>query len=138
MPSNDAIFSSCVPDNIAADEIYPGFLKAIEGYEVAALNTDTLLDLFTQLSDRQWHTYTSLSNEQKKKIESFLMSIWDGRNLKWVEAMIVITAHLGLVDLFSFICSRSNDSLSPEVIAEIKSAVSELGHSISDPFSGMK
>lgn len=125
------------PSDLESVEIYSAFLQAIERFERSEFNKREFLCMLSDLSDRQWHTYTLLSSELQTRIESLLISIWNGRDLKSVEIILYITAHLGLDGLFSFICSQDNNSLSPEVIDEIKSAIAEFGTSVGDPFIGL-
>ena len=126
--------SSRSPSDLELVEIYSAFLQTIERFERSEFNKREFLCRLSDLSDRQWHTYTLLSSELQTRIELLLISLWNGRDLKSVETILYITAHLGLDGLFSFICSQGNNSLSPEVIDEIKSAVAEFGTSVGDPF----
>ncbi|WP_439851029.1 hypothetical protein ACTACG_06180 [Pseudomonas syringae] len=91
-----------------------------------------------ELSDRQWHTYDVLDASLKERIEQCLISIWDGHDLELAEDVIDIMVRLGLEGISAFLGSRSLRDVSPEVFNEISLALSELGGSVSDPYSGMR
>ncbi|WP_152622967.1 MULTISPECIES: hypothetical protein [Pseudomonas] len=131
-------YYSALPDSMTSGELCSEFLELLGGLESEGVSSDDFLKSLLELSDRQWHTYSLLEASLKERIERCLMSLWDGYDLVMTEDVIGIMVRLGLEGISNFLASRSPKEVSSEVFNEISRALSELGSSVSDPFSGMR
>lgn len=131
-------YYSVLPDGMTEAELNSEFLELIRCFECSECTVETFLVALSELGARQWHTYTLLSDDLRREIDALLISCWDGHDLESAEIIICVAAQLGLEGVFGYVCSQKGDDLSPEVASEIKSAMSEFGGAIGDPFSGMK
>ncbi|WP_434601521.1 hypothetical protein J3P89_07130 [Pseudomonas sp. Z1-14] len=134
----DIAYYYALPDSMHKAELYSEFLEVVNCFERLGCTAAVFLNAVSELSERQWHTYTILPEDLRRRVEVSLLSCWDGHDLETAEKTICVAAQLGLEGLFTYVCSQSDDSLSPEVALEIRSALSEFGCSISDPFSGIR
>lgn len=126
-----------LPDSMSAVDLSEAFAGLLQTrLSSRKLKADFMSSLL-ELSDRQWHTYANLSEGLKKRTEEVLISSWDGSDLDSAEAAIIACSRLGLTGFFDFIKSRSALDLSPEVFAEINSAIAEFGNDVSNPYDGM-
>jgi hypothetical protein len=130
-------YYTSLPDFMSVKNIYFEFLELLGDFETKKNDGTFFLKGLLELSDRQWHTYSLLDNEIKERIEKCLLYLWDGNDLERTEEIISIMASLGLEGISSFLGTRSCENVSPEVFNEISLALSELGDSVSDPYSGM-
>lgn len=129
-------YYSNLPDSMSVDDLREEFLYIVDGvhaYKHKAVFMENLLEL----SDRQWHTYTVLCDELKKKVEGILISSWDGFDFDVADAAISVCARLGLVSFFEFMKNQSALDMSPDVFAQVKSAIVEFGNDVGNPYSGM-
>ena len=129
-------YYSNLPDSISVDELREEFLYIVDGvhaYKHKAVFMENLLEL----SDRQWHTYTVLCDELKRKVEGVLISSWDGFDFDVADAAISVCARLGLVSFFEFMKNQSALDMSPDVFAQVNIAIVEFGNDIGNPYSGM-
>lgn len=123
---------------MTSDELCSELLELLDGLESENLDAADFLKLLLELSDRQWHTYSLLDAGLKERIEQCLISLWDGHDLVMTEDVIGIMVRLGLEGVNNFLGSRSPTDVSSDVFKEISRALSELGNSVSDPYSGMR
>lgn len=126
-----------LPDAMPEEDVAEEFSELLKEVPVSEKLRHNFLEALLELSDRQWHTYKQLREPLKAQIEQVLIDLWDGHDLFFVEGTIVVAAHLGLVELFSFISSRKASELSPEVAVEINESIAELGDDIGNPYSDM-
>ena len=126
-----------LPDSMPEEDVAKEFYELLKEVPDSKKLKHDFLEALLELSDRQWHTYKQLRQPLKAQIEKILIDWWDGRDFGFAEGSIVVAAHLGLVELFDFISSREASELSPEVAAEIRESIAELGDNIADPYNGM-
>ncbi|MGY2440321.1 hypothetical protein [Pseudomonas sp. SDO52101_S400] len=134
----DISYYYSLPDSMSEGELYIEFFEFVKSCKSVRLDKIGVVDILFELSDRQWHTYTVLNDSLKKALEDILISCWDGGNLEFVEGGIAVTARLGLVGFFDFLCAQAVEGLSFEVAGEIRGAIAEFGGSVADPYSGMR
>ncbi|WP_072398569.1 MULTISPECIES: hypothetical protein [unclassified Pseudomonas] len=134
----DISYYSALPDGMTEAELYLEFVEVVGCFENSECSGYVFLAALSELSERQWHTYSLLCDKLRGRIEGSLKNLWDGRNLEAAQVIVSVVAYLGLEGLFAFICSQASKSLSDEVSAEVKSAIAEFGSSVGDPFSGMR
>jgi len=136
---NENISYYCsLPDFMSETELHVEFFEFIKSCTSVGLDKVSVVNILLELSDRQWHTYTVLNDSLKKELESILISCWDGGDLEFVEGAIAVTARLGLVGFFNFLCGQAIEGLPLEVADEIRGAIAEFGGSVADPYSGMR
>jgi hypothetical protein len=131
-------YYASLPDSMTIEEVNAEFAELLDGIESKKISNDVFVSSLLELSDRQWHTYSVLNACTKKKIEDCLMSVWNGKDLELVGNIIGIMVRLGLEGINAFLTSCSPKNVSPEVFSEISLALSELGGSVSDPYSGIR
>ncbi|MCG6577055.1 hypothetical protein EGM97_20365 [Pseudomonas sp. AF32] len=134
----DISYYSALPDGMTEAELYLEFVEVVGCFENSECSGYVFLAALSELSERQWHTYSLLCDKLRGRIEGSLKNLWDGRNLEAAQVIVSVVAYLGLEGLYAFICSQASKSLSDEVSAEVKSAIAEFGSSVGDPFSGMR
>lgn len=134
----DISYYSALPDGMTEAELYLEFVEVVGCFENSECSGYVFLAALSELSERQWHTYSLLCDKLRGRIEGSLKNLWDGRNFEAAQVIVSVVAYLGLEGLFAFICSQASKSLSDEVSAEVKSAIAEFGSSVGDPFSGMR
>ncbi|AHG43554.1 hypothetical protein N018_11175 [Pseudomonas syringae CC1557] len=127
-----------LPDFMTSKDVNAELLELLGSLGSRDFNIAEFVKSLLELSDRQWHTYDVLDASLKERIEQCLISIWDGHDLELAEDVIDIMVRLGLERISAFLGSRSLRDVSPEVFNEISLALSELGGSVSDPYSGMR
>ncbi|PMX00795.1 hypothetical protein C1X59_14590 [Pseudomonas sp. FW215-R2] len=125
-----------LPDSMPVDDLLEEFLYLVDGGYAYKQKADFMESLL-ELSDRQWHTYTNLCEDLKNKIEEILISSWDGFDFDVADAAIIICSRLGLVKFFEFMKNQSVLDMSPDVFAQVKSAIVEFGNDVGNPYSGM-
>lgn len=130
-------YYSSLPDSMTVDEVEFEFRQLLHGLETQRVNRACFINALMELSERQWHTYSVLNSCVRARIEEYLLSVWDGKDLELVENVIGIMVRLGLERINMFLRSLVERDVSPEVFNEISLAISELGDSVSDPYSGM-
>lgn len=134
----DISYYSALPDGMTEAELYLEFVEVVGCFENSECSGYVFLAALSELSERQWHTYSLLCDKLRGRIEGSLKNLWDGRNFEAAQVIVSVVAYLGLEGLFAFICSQASKSLSDEVSAEVKSSIAEFGSSVGDPFSGMR
>ncbi|MCQ2995043.1 hypothetical protein NLO95_13050 [Pseudomonas syringae] len=127
-----------LPDSMTNKELDAEFEDLLGRLESQPVDRADVVSSLVELSNRQWHTYNVLDTGLKKRIEQYLMSIWQGHDLGAAEEVISIMLHLGLEELCKFLGSRSPQDVSSEVFNEISLALAEVGGSVLDPYSGMR
>ncbi|WP_397458937.1 hypothetical protein AB3464_03175 [Pseudomonas asplenii] len=127
-----------LPESMSVEQLFSEFLEFVEADARFRFDGNYIVDVLLELSERQWGTYTLLDNSLRSELDRILVSHWDGRNFDFVEGAISITARLGLVGFFDFISNLDAVDLSSDVVEEIRSAVSEFGETVGDPYSGMR
>lgn len=128
---------SSLPDSMTVNEVESEFRQLLCALENQSLNSACFIKALMELGERQWHTYSVLNLCVRTRIEEYLLSVWDGKDLELVENFIGIMVRLGLERLNMFLRSLVERDVPPEVFNEISLAISELGDSLSDPYSGM-
>jgi hypothetical protein len=128
---------SSLPDSMTVNEVESEFRQLLCALENQRVNSACFIKALMELGERQWHTYSVLNLCVRTRIEEYLLSVWDGKDLELVENFIGIMVRLGLERLNMFLRSLVERDVPPEVFNEISLAISELGDSLSDPYSGM-
>ncbi|WP_123633063.1 hypothetical protein [Pseudomonas viridiflava] len=131
-------YYSALPESMTSDELCSELLELLDGLESENVDAADFLKSLLELSDRQWHTYSLLDAGLRERTEQCLISLWDGHDLVMTEDVIGIMVRLGLEGVNNFLGSRSPTDVSSDVFNEISRALSELGSSVSDPYSGMR
>jgi hypothetical protein len=130
-------YYASLPDSMTVDEVEAEFKELLSGLESQTVNSACFVKPIMELSERQWHTYSVLSFCVRARVEDYLLSVWDGNDLELVEDFIGIMVRLGLERINIFLRSFEEKDVPSEVFNEISLALSELGGSVSDPYSGM-
>ena len=91
-----------------------------------------------QLADRHWHTYTSLQNPTKKRIDEWIRRNWDRSSPNMIGWVIGTIAQLGLLDSLNYLKNSLEGELPETVRQKILKALSEFGDSVEDPYAAVK
>jgi hypothetical protein len=97
-----------------------------------------IAEALAELADRQWHTYDKLDESIQKRMERWIQANWNVDSYELVTSIILVVAHLGLVNSFQLMKNSLQFPMSLQVKNKIEKAVSELADNIADPYAGMK
>lgn len=131
-------YYAALPESMTNNELDSEFRELLGGLESGNVERSDFVRSLLELSDRQWHTYSAIDVGLKERIEQCLISLWDGHDLDMTENIINIMVRLGIEEVSRFLGSLSPKEVSLKVFNEISLALSELGSSVSDPYSGMR
>jgi hypothetical protein len=134
---NRLAYYAALPDSMAGAELNAEIVELLIELETQKIGGAEFAKCSLGLSDRQWRTYSLRFVHQWAGIALF-MSIWNGHDQGMVEDVIAIIARIGFGGIYNFLISCSPENVSVEVFDEIKHALSELGCSVSDPYSGIR
>ncbi|WP_154284804.1 hypothetical protein [Pseudomonas syringae] len=131
-------YYAALPETMTNSDLDSEFRELLEGFESGVVDRSDFLRSLLELSDRQWHAYSVIEVGLRGRVERCLISLWDGYDLDMAENVINIMVRLGLKEVSKFLGSLSPQCVSLEVFNEVSLALSELGASVSDPYSGMR
>ncbi|MEL7936727.1 hypothetical protein [Pseudomonas delhiensis] len=120
------------------NDISGEFVEVLKCIKSRRGSKEEVLNALSELSDRQWNTYSVLNVSLKASIEDALFELWDGQDLRLAETIVSIVARLGLGRVLRFLSALDASQVSPDVLKEIHEAVEELIDNIDDPYSGMR
>ena len=123
----DFAYYAALPDSMTVEKLEEEFVGVLGRFDSKSISGAAVIKPLLELSDRQWHAYSLLNISLKTRVEKCLVSMWNGQNLDLVRDIISVMALLGLEEVFKFLSTRSKENVSPEVLQEILSALSELG-----------
>lgn len=127
-----------LPDGMLPVDVLGHFLELLNAAESGQYDEDDALSAICEVSDRQWHTYTTLPVDIRRRIGQWIQSHWRSDSVDFVEKVAFVTGCLGLSDVMAMLKeSLKNESLSHEVQSAIGSAIRDLGTSSDDPFFTM-
>lgn len=131
-------YYAALPETMTNSELDSEFRELLEGLESGDVHRSDFVKSLLELSDRQWHAYSVIEVGLRGRVERCLISLWDGYDLDMAENVINIMVRLGLEEVSNFLGSLSPQGVSLEVFNEVSLALSELGPSVLDPYSGMR
>ena len=129
-----------LPDGMTSVDVKAAFDELFaEIKATAVLEIPDVLEAIFQLADRQWHTYSILSQEYKDKIEVWVSEHWQSNSLDYVEKAGFIAGAIGLPGVLFILQSELNN---PQVREEVRTAIlgiiHEIGATIDNPYHEMK
>ena len=127
-------YYSFLPDVMEVEDLYGEFLYIVENAPFTGKRKIECVGALLELADRQWHTYTKLSDTMKYQVEDVLMGCWDGFNFVFVDGVLSVCARLGLQRLYEFILGCHARDISPEVAGAIRECIVKLGKNVEDPY----
>ena len=98
---------------------------------------DVAVVAFSELSDRQWHTYELLDDTLRNKVTACLEALWLDDDGDRAESLFGIAGRLGLPRFLEFVKERNNAAFGSQVKRVVTECMTELEGSIADPYSGM-
>lgn len=128
-----------LPDGMESLEVQKNFDELLSDVESKTdLDVLDVMEALYQLADRQWHTYTILPAEYKKRVERWIGEHWLSSSLDFVRNVGFIAGSLGLPGLVHRLDADSRDPLlKDDVRREIINIVEELTPKIHDPYHDM-
>jgi hypothetical protein len=128
-----------LPDTMSCEVLENEFQKLLPVIKHVDIKSDELLlEAYSELSERQWHTYKPLNADILNQIDLQLISLWNKFSIESTELLIGIVARLGLIKTFERIKETLNEELPEEVRQEILESIEEFGNTVSDPYSGVR
>lgn len=122
-------------------ELFRGFLEAVNNPN--GVNLDLFIAGLSELSNRQWHTYTILEENLRTNIDDWVKAIlisdiWQTKSVYFIRQMLSAIGNLGLVNSYLFVKEISNREIDPSLKNEISDFISEIdkfknGH-VDDPY----
>ena len=102
----------------------------------ADMNVFQFMEALDELADRQWHTYSLLSESLKFRLEDLVISRWQDQP-EVTNYALSIVSRLGLVRAWCFLVALDRKVISAASREAIQDAETEMSSTISDPYSGM-
>ena len=98
-----------LPDVMSSAEVAAEFEEILDDPDCAHLPHDTVA-ILSELSERQWNTYTLLDNGVRGEVERLLEKLWRDDDADLAESLFGVAGRLGLPPFLSFVRSgRSSD-----------------------------
>lgn len=94
------------------------------------------MEALDELADRQWHTYSLLSESLRFRLEKLIISRWQDQS-ELTGYSLSIISRLGLVKAWDFLVTLDRQVISVASREAIEDAEVEMSLTISDPYSGM-
>ncbi|MFZ6780787.1 hypothetical protein ACO0LD_28475 [Undibacterium sp. Ji83W] len=131
---------SALPDELTYHQLEHEFACIIERIKSAPENQDSdiLMSALFELADRQWNSYSLLSDTFRHQLDLLVLKIWSKDSLDSTEALMGIIARLGLTNAFSKVILTNPHELKDEIKTEIASAIVEFGDTVDDPYFGIR
>jgi len=131
-----------LPDYMTTMELKEQFNKLMDyAGGTSNLSNKDVLDItecLIELADRQWHTYETLDEEIKSRIELWIGEIWDELSNELIDSLSCVIGRLGLVESYKLMKNALTKELSDDVRKTIEETVRELDDNIADPYSGLR
>ncbi len=125
-----------LPDVMSSAEVAAEFEEILDDPDCAHLPHDTVA-ILSELSERQWNTYTLLDNGVRGEVERLLEKLWRDDDADLAESLFGVAGRLGLPPFLSFVSLRGVARMSAAVQFVVAECVAELQETIADPFSGL-
>ncbi|BBB68499.1 hypothetical protein UNDYM_4246 [Undibacterium sp. YM2] len=131
---------SAFPDELTQHQLEHEFACIIERIKSAPENQDCdiLMSAVFELAERQWNSYSLLSDTFRHQLDMLVLKIWSKDSLDSTEALMSIIARLGLTNAFSKVILTNPQELKDEIKTEIASAIVEFGDTVDDPYFGIR
>ncbi len=125
-----------LPDYISGNQLRVEFKQLINTakYVQGKKRKLNLLEAYSELSDRQWHTYHKLDLDLLRVIDSNLITLWDRDSLESTELVTSIVGALGLQNTYETIKKSLVAKLPQDVEQEILETIKEFGDDITNPY----
>lgn len=130
-----------LPECVNVEQLNAYFIKVLE-YADSIDNTNNLeiiniLEVLSELSDKQWHTYELVDETIKFNIERFIKKTLNLKSLDYINYVTEIVSYLGLENSYKTLKDALNLPLDEPIRKEITEFVLELEASIKNPYNGM-
>jgi len=126
-----------LPDVMSSTEVAAEFAEILSDPDCAHISHDTVAVL-SELSERQWNTYTLLGNHVRGEVERLLEKFWRDDDADLAEVLFGVAGRLGVASFLSFVSLRGVARMSAAVQFVVVECVAELQETIADPYSGLQ
>lgn len=128
-----------LPDYLSEDILKMYYTQVIDYYESTEnVSKIDFSEGIYQLSERQWHTYKSLDEVIKQKVDLIIKEILDPNSYELMDNVTSIIAYLGLSESFQALKEIDKTNLSVDVRKLIDETINELDENIDNPYSGLE
>ncbi len=128
-----------LPDYLSEDILKMYYIQVIDYYESTEnVNKIDFSESIYQLSERQWHTYKTLDEVIKQKVDLIIKEILDPNSYELMDNVTSIIAYLGLSESFQTLKEIDKTNLSVDVRKLIDETINELDENIDNSYSGLE
>jgi hypothetical protein len=125
-----------LPEGMTAKEVHSEFVELLSTMGTTN-DPELVLNAISELSDRQWHTYSLLDPCICSQVTSLLKTYWSNSQPTLVEHLFTIAARLGLSEFISYVKNLDTKCFSTQVKQMVCECIDELEAEIRNPYSGM-
>lgn len=99
----------------------------------------TMAEALWQVADRQWHTYSVLDSQTKRRLDNWIIVNWDPQSIKMTNWLLGVIGNIGLTDSLQHMQrALEKNEVSIAVREEILNAMKEFGNNIEDPYAKLR
>ncbi|EJE1078930.1 hypothetical protein M4H08_002800 [Listeria monocytogenes] len=125
-----------LPETMSEEELYSLFSKIIDDFTNKKVDKNELLDILTELMERQVLTYAILKEPLKIELDNLICGLWNTENYNDVDVMLSLIVSLGLERSFNKVKESISDNknIDKNIIQEIQETIEDTGEHIANPY----
>lgn len=125
-----------LPETMSEEELYSLFSSIIADFKSKKVDKNELLDILTELMERQVLTYELLKDPLKTELDNLLCDLWNTEKYDDVDVMLSLIVSLGLEQSFNKAKESISDNknIDKNILQEIQEAINDTGDHITNPY----
>lgn len=127
-----------LPESISQDEANALFEDFLFEHANDQKAQESSLSILWRLSLIQWHTYTLLYADTRKRVEEHLFRVMDLESPKNASTVLGIALNLGIVSIFQYICQAKEDIQNTEAKCLLEDLIKREGEHPENPYYSLE
>ncbi|MEK5145225.1 hypothetical protein [Paenibacillus sp. FSL M7-0134] len=124
-----------LPDNMSKEQLESYLIHYLDSIEnVEKINTLEMLECFSEFADRRANTYELLSDSFRKRVDRFVLKLWNDTSSEIVDVYSSVVVNLNLKMSYNLMKDSLERDLNEEIREIIEDTINEIGEDIEVPF----